>query len=265
MADRRNADAKTSPTAPNARGDVPARHVANAVVHDIMHHLDPQIMARLHSAVLASGPQTLRALVKELVGGGVRAVDLADHYIPEIARALGERWCVDETSFADVTIGVSRLQGILRSLGPQWAPGYNAHYGHASVLLVVPQDVHHTLGVIVLGGQLRRKGYAVRLLLGGTAKDVVDCLSEAKYDSVFISSSRGETLESLRKIVDAVKSSIKIPPPIVVGGSILEVETVETLTALTGADYATRIPEEALKLCGLHTQTHHASHQQIRG
>jgi hypothetical protein len=38
---------------------------------------------------------------------------------------------------------------------------------------------------------------------------------------------------------------------VVIGGSILEVETEKNLKTLTGADHATKRPDEALRLCGL--------------
>jgi len=264
MADRRNIDAKTNAATPEACKPDPGRYVSAAVVQDIKDNLDPETVARMLDTVVAPSPTRFRALMRELVDSGVRTIDLADFYIPEVARILGDRWCSDETSFADVTIGVARLQGALRSLGPQWSHDHVAHFGHASILLVVPKDVHHTLGALVLGGQLRRKGYAIKLMLGGSAKDVAESVSHTTYDAVFISSSRGETLESLRKIVEVVNTSAKHSLPVVVGGSILEVETENSLTALTGADYATRSPEEALRLCGLQVQTQHDAHRLTR-
>jgi methanogenic corrinoid protein MtbC1 len=248
MADRRNINANKY----TAAGVPDAASVAKvSLVPDIASISDPEILLQLKNAVLDTLPETGNTVSRQLVTSGVHPDDLADHYIPEVARDLGDRWCSDKLSFAEVTIGASRLQAMLRSLGSHWSGAFTPRAGAASILLIVPQEIYHTLGALVLSGQLRRKGCSVKLALGSRPKDVADTVIGTTFDAVFISSSRGETLESLRLIVEAVKTSLLSPPPIVVGGTILEVETKEIVTALTGADYATKIPDEALRLCGL--------------
>lgn len=251
MADRQNFDAKKENVAPLAQPDSRRRRGAAAVVDAMPRNVDDKLFVVLRAAALNPDPQICRNAIRSAVKNGTRPEHLADFYIPAIARDLGDQWCEDQLGFASVTIGVSRLQAMMRELGPNWASDNASDPAAASILLVVLQDVYHTLGAIVLSSQLRRKGYSVKLLLGGRPEDVADRISRTKYQSVFISSSRGETLESLRYIIDVIKTSMSNPPPVVVGGSILEVETEEEITALTGADYATRIPDEALKLCGL--------------
>ncbi len=256
MADRQNFDAKKKSAVPEVQRDSKRRLVAAPIVDDVRHDVDDKLFAELKAAALNPDPAVCRNTIRSSVAQGNRPEDLADIYIPAIARDLGDQWCEDQLGFARVTIGVSRLQAMMRELGPSWASDNVSDPAAPSILLVVLRDVYHTLGAIVLTSQLRRKGYSVKLLLGGRPTDVADRILRTKYDTVFISSSRGETLESLRQIIDVIKTSMNNPPPVVVGGSILEVETVEDLTALTGADFATRIPGEALKFCGLHEKTH---------
>lgn len=264
MADRRKSDAKKEIAAFDAQPSSARRRIAAALVEDISRQLDPGLFQSLKSAALDVDPDASKKAVKMAVAGGTRPEDLADFYIPALARDMGDLWCVDQLSFAGVTIGVSRLQAMLRALGPNWASDNASEPGAPLLLLIVPQDVYHTLGAIVLSGQLRRKGYSVKLLLGGKREDIAERISRTNYEAVFISSSRGETLESLRRIIDVVKTSANNPLPIVVGGSILEVENANDVTALTGADYATRIPDEALRLCGLELITQKAAHAKDR-
>ena len=251
MDDHRKSNSLEHPVAGTLRAASAARELAAVSVRGTPNDLDPAVLSDLHNAVLGRDPETAKQVVQNLVISGVPAVDLADFYIPEVARKLGDQWCIDELSFASVTIGSARLQSMLRSLGPDWSGETTGQTATASILLVVPQEVYHTLGALVLGGQLRRKGLSVKLVLGGKPQDVANHVECAHYDCVFLSSSRGETLESLRRLVEAVKTANQTPPPIVIGGTILEVEPIETITALTGADYATSIPEEALRLCGV--------------
>ena len=251
MDDHRNLGSSRQLSAEAPQPSSVAQQSAAAIVQSITDSLDPAVLSKLQEAVLDADPEVAKQLIHKLLSEGVRAVDLADHYIPAVSHELGNQWCIDELSFANVTIGASRLQSMLRSLGPHWSGEGTGKKAVASVLLVVPQEVYHTLGALVLGGQLRRKGLSVKLVLNGKPRDIAERVAHTIYDCVFISSSRGETLESLRRIVESVKTSAQTPLPVVIGGSILEVETAETLTALTGADFATRIPDEALCFCGL--------------
>jgi methanogenic corrinoid protein MtbC1 len=260
MADPHKFGVMKEPVAPQARRGVIARRVAEAVSEDIMRHLDATLFEDLKDAALSQNPEASRRTIKAALADGVRPEDLADFYIPALARDMGDLWCVDQLSFAGVTIGVSRLQAMMRALGPNWASDGATQNENASILLIVPQEVYHTLGAIVLSSQLRRKGFSVKLILGGKPEDIANRLILTKFEAVFISSSAGETLESLRHIIDVIRTSYKDPCPIVVGGSILDVEKTDDVTALTGADYATKRPDEALRLCGLqqtrHTKVH---------
>ncbi|WP_245541106.1 cobalamin-dependent protein [Yoonia vestfoldensis] len=255
MADRRNIDVlaeNISRQLPDPIAQMPGAGLT--LVPFATRKLDMQIMAAMRAAALSISREDCSAVLQTALQAGIARDDLADFYIPELARELGEDWCTDMLSFASVTIGVSRLQAMLRDLGPEWAGDQSANPAAPSILLIVGQDVHHTLGAMVLSGQLRRKGLSVRLMLGADLKDLAQKLSNTSYDAVFISSSSGESLESLRRIVYVIRTASKTTTPIVIGGTILEVETYYDVTALTGADYATIVPSEALELCGLTTK-----------
>jgi len=251
MTDFRNSNARNFPPVVQLRTSQAARHAAAAIVHDIEDTLDHTVLAALRAAALDPEPGNARTVMKQMIADGVSPEQLSDHYIPAIARELGDRWCDDNLSFANVTIGTSRLQFMLRELGVNWSGNAVARSNPETILLIVSKDVYHTLGAVVLSGQLRRQGLSVKLILGADTKDIAQRVARTKYSAVFISSSRGELLEPLRLIVDAVRASTVEQIPIVIGGTILDVETAETVTALTGATYATKIPQEALELCGL--------------
>jgi len=183
---------------------------------------------------------------------GISAETMADCYIPIVARELGEAWCVDELGFADVTIGSARLQAMLRELGPEWTAGQTMQPDASTVLLLVPEGQYHTLGAMILSGQLRRVGLSVRLVLGASTSDVKNILEMADFDAVFISAVRGVSLEILRKIVNCIHVSRGTNTPVVVGGTALELH--DDIVSLTGADYVTNSADEAISLCNLRTR-----------
>jgi methanogenic corrinoid protein MtbC1 len=224
------------------------------LVPQVDRQLNLKIMEDMRQAVLSADRIDCRVVLQRALGAGIARDDIADLYIPELAREFGVDWCEDSLSFAAVTIGASRLQAMLRELGPEWIGDQSANPAAPSILLIVAQDVFHTLGALVLCGQLRRKGLSVRLVLGAQNSELSERLAKTTYDAVFMSSSMGETLESLRRIVDVIRTSSPRSLPVVIGGTILETETSYNVTTMTGADYATNIPSEALELCGLTTK-----------
>lgn len=251
MADYRKVDAQRSGSDGLRQVLTSVRDVAGAIDNPEKGQLDRDLFSMLHNAMLDPNASAAREVVRVALDSGTRASDLADHYFPKLARNYGQMWCDDELSFAQVTIAVSRLQSALRDLEARWDCANTETAQSATLLLIIPKDAVHTLGAFVLSGQLRRKGISVKMLLDGTAKSVVDQLQRSAFDTIFISASQSETLESLRFMIDAVKAVAEDAPPIVVGGAILDVETASAVMASTGADYATGIPEEALEYCGL--------------
>jgi len=214
--------------------------------------LDSNTLVALSLAALSSDRREMNAAMAKAIDAGIPPQDLADLYVPALARQMGDAWCKDEMSFAGVTIGVSRLQSLLRDLGPAWAGDTLAEPDAPTVLLALGKEIYHTLGAMVLAGQLRRKGLSVTLLLGATNDEIVTTLEQGDYDALFLSASIGESLDNLSRMVESVRTKIGEPPPIVIGGTILETET--DVRAAIGADHASKDPDEAIALCGLKTQ-----------
>lgn len=213
---------------------------------------DQQMMADLTDLVLRRHQSKEAAALDLAACAGVSAEDMADHFIPEVARSLGDLWCSDQLGFAEVTIGVARLQAMLRDFGETWAADQGDNLDASTVLLVVLDNVYHTLGAFVLAGQLRRKGLSVRLLLGATLQNVSDALMMAQFDAVFISANVGANLESLNRTVKTIKTVCHGGPPVVIGGTLLE--TTADIIGLTGTDYIANTAEEAIALCNLRTK-----------
>ena len=253
MPDRRIIDAQAPEDAQTGEARQSTTTRKDAVVPE---GIDWTLFDKLHAAAISADRDDCLECLGAALKGGISPIDMSDLYIPELARRMGGQWCEDQLGFAQVTIGVSRLQAMLRQLGPAWRSDRSAGADAPAILLVVPHDVHHTLGAMVLSGQLRRKGLSVRVMLSARPSEVADRVRQTDYNAVFVSASQGETLESLRLIVDAVKTAIDRPPPVVIGGTVLDIHAVNDVALLTGADYATAQADEAIAFCDLTTKPH---------
>lgn len=201
----------------------------------------------LRDAALEADPEACKRAVDRLRKADVAPEQIAERLIPEAARQIGKQWMENKTCFADVTIATSKLQAVLRYLGPDW--GVESPYAGQgpTILLMVPAGCEHTLGAMVVLGQLRRLGCSVRLILGARAETVKVELSSNHFDAIMISAAPGVSTLGLRRIVQAVRRTDTGDAPILIGGGILDTEP--DLLRLTGADHAESDPNRALKLC----------------
>jgi MerR family transcriptional regulator, light-induced transcriptional regulator len=95
------------------------------------------------------------------------------------ARHLGVMWTEDLCDFSTVTVGLGRLQRLLR----QWSPVFGVEMEHAPngrrILLVQPTDEQHSFGLSMVGEFFRRDGWEV---LGGVAGAVADPVLRVRSD-----------------------------------------------------------------------------------
>ncbi|MEM9438062.1 MAG: cobalamin B12-binding domain-containing protein [Pseudomonadota bacterium] len=202
----------------------------------------------LIDAVLSFDATQRDKVVAQFASEGVPNAAVVDRYIPAAARKLGAAWCEDTMSFADVTIGVARLQSILRDLRARQVTDAAA----PGVLVVTVKDAYHTLGASVVADQLRRLGVAPTMAMGLTASELAELVESHDFNAVLISASATERLETLRELVNCVRTASRVDTPIVVGGTVTDIDT--DIRTLTGADYVSNNAEEALRACGLMIQ-----------
>jgi MerR family transcriptional regulator, light-induced transcriptional regulator len=211
--------------------------------------LSERFLEELSAAVRGADGMQSRAIVRDMMDARIRAEDIADFYIPEVARRLGAAWCEDGLSFADVTIGSARLQGLLKDIGSHWTDDRRLDPDAPAVLVVVLADEFHTLGAMVLCGQLARMDVSVKLAMGHAESDLLRIVASGHFDAILISAAQGERLAMLRKLIEKIRAASVRPTPVVIGGSV--VTRVTDIKTQTGADHATTDPKEALRACGL--------------
>jgi len=207
------------------------------------------VVSGLITAALSGKNDAFADLLRELKRARVSAAALADIYIPEAARRMGDAWQNDQMSWLDVSVGVGRMQSLLREIGMAWVADQAGDTGHGTVLLIVPDREQHTLGPMVAMGQLRRFGVSVCLRIAPSHNELRSLLAARQFDGVLISIATKDKLESVSKTVQFMKSVALKPLPIVVGGAVTP--NVEDLAACTGADLASNDICAALEALGL--------------
>lgn len=232
--------------------DLAAKIVAQLATRDVQATptcIEP-IVLRLTEAVLADQPGMIEALKPEFRRARITPALLADLYIPEAARRLGRAWEDDTMTFADVTIGTARLQSILRDISADWAAdsGKSAKAG-GSVLLLLPEKEHHTLGPLVLTGQLRRRGVSVSLQLATADGGWRSVLHARHFDGVIVSVGWEGKIDATIQLIATIKQMTKGRMPVAVGGAVLT--RLDGILGCEGADIVTNDLDKALIKFGL--------------
>lgn len=211
--------------------------------------LRDELLMRFMAAVSSMDGAAFEELKPELRRARVSAAMLADLYIPEVARRMGEAWENDCLSFAQVTMGVARMQAILREIGAGWSADQAGLCETTTLLLVLPQGEQHTLGAMVLAGRLRRMGISVSVRIAPTPGELADDVATRAYDGALISIACEDRLETCRKLVKTLKDASCGRLMVAVGGALAEAD--ENVMRLTGADVVTNDIALALERVGV--------------
>lgn len=212
----------------------------------------------LHDAALDPQAGSFQPILDDLHAAHVSDAQIADLYLPAVARKLGTEWSADNKTFSEVTIGVARLQRLLYELGPEWRADTVQRFDAPTVLVLTGSKADHTFGARIILGQLRRRGLSVRLALGLRPDQIKALMDSAHFDAVMISASLAEDLGTLRALIEAVRSSSSPTPPIVLGGSVCALEA--DVKAKTGADFVTSEIDDAIRFCALDFMTKGRQH-----
>lgn len=176
-------------------------------------------------------------VLRRMRGENVTEAEVLDYCIPRAAAFLGQHWCDNRMSFAEVSVGSARLHGLCRAASGAWSATAASPNGFA-ILVVVCENEEHFLGQSVIAAQLRRAGHSVRCLLGATAPEVVNALQRDACDAVLISSSGRVAFETVEHITKTLRDEVKDLPPLIVGGAILDHH--DRVLEKTGADLVTK-------------------------
>ncbi|MCU0870061.1 MAG: cobalamin B12-binding domain-containing protein [Burkholderiales bacterium] len=159
------------------------------------------------------------------------------------ARHLGELWEQDRCNFTVVTVGVGRLQALMR----EWSDTLGARIaapadGQRIVLAQHPEE-QHSFGLSMVAEFFRRDGWTVHGGVGRAVTDLPAEVARAWFDAVGVSVGSEKRVEWARDTIARLRSTSRNPSIIVLAGGPLlgfEPRWAETIGAdASGHDGAT--------------------------
>ncbi len=190
-------------------------------------------IAGLCDALVSEDPERAAVLIDDVRRKGRTPDTIYLRYIAAAARQLGERWVTDEASFLEVTLGLARLHGVLRELGPNFFSDQPVRPLGLSALFAPAPEETHMLGVTMATDFFRRAGWTVDLQLTPSLHALRSHASERNYALIGLSAGCRAVIPSLQ---DAVRAVRKVRPEatIAIGGYLTELEP--DIARMTGAD-----------------------------
>jgi MerR family transcriptional regulator, light-induced transcriptional regulator len=138
---------------------------AECEAHPLManHRVTPQDVAVFAELVLHEDDQAVRDCVIALRDRGVPIEGIFLDLLSPVARHLGEMWERDLCTFTEVTVGLGRLQKVLRENSAafgQFSTGEQRERGRRILLMPCPGE-QHTFGLSLVAELFHRAGWDV--------------------------------------------------------------------------------------------------------
>ena len=178
---------------------------------------------------------------------GCSSTDIVLNLLTPVARLMGEKWCSDAASFAEVTLGMMELHTILRSLEVNLRREFSPHFGRENILFTVMPGDTHIFGISVLQSFFIANGWNVDVMLDPTAHSIFSRVARTRYDIIGFSVSNDKDVVLCENLLEGVRNK-SLNPDIVcmVGG--LPFNLAPGLAETVGADHMASDAFEALAI-----------------
>lgn len=138
------------------------------------------------------------------------------------ARKLGEMWERDECDFLDVTMGLWRLQEVMREVAARAPVDFAGLALPFSALLSPMPGDHHNFGTLMLEEVFARGGWRSEALIKPERRELLDRLARQPFDLVGLTLGRDCPSAALGNLIKAVRNVSANPHiTVLVGGRMI--------------------------------------------
>lgn len=204
------------------------------------------IVAELSELVVKDGAGA-KAYVRKLQDGGLSVEAIYLNVLAPTARLLGELWESDRHHFADVTVGVGRLQQMLHDFEAAFQSAASVWQPSLRVLLMPAPHEQHTFGLFMLGEFMRRAGWDAWTGPLPSKPKLRSLIIGGDFSVIGFSASSDRRLDLLAETIKMVRHLSKQRRLcVMVGGGVFM--TDPALVTKVGADGTAANAKDAIKL-----------------
>lgn len=208
---------------------------ASALSHDHKREIAPAEANRFAALPLEIDAAGLLAEVDRFLGDGASLDAIYIDLLAPAARRLGEMWDADECDFVDVSMGLWRLQEVMRDIAARSPKIVATISAPRSILVASMPGDQHTFGASMLEEVFVRAGWQSELLTLPERREVLNSLSRKAFDLAALTISRDCPSAALSSLIKAMRGVSANPHlSIIIGGNA--VNNNPGLVAEVGAD-----------------------------
>jgi MerR family transcriptional regulator, light-induced transcriptional regulator len=191
------------------------------------------------------------AYVDRLLSEGTSVASIYLDWLAPAARKLGEQWETDATDFASVTLGVSRLQRIMRRLDERFFNEVHTADGGESALLTIIPGEQHSFGLSMVAEFFRRAGWNLCTGPFASHHELTSLVQQQWFDIIGFSVSSDRRLDALKQDIRDIRRDSRNPHIGIMLGGPMAMSDPELVTSM-GADMmsvdAAAAPQQARAL-----------------
>jgi methanogenic corrinoid protein MtbC1 len=196
---------------------------------------------------LEQDPHKMLALVEQYLDDGHSVESIYINLLAPVARYLGAEWEEDNCDFVDVTMGLWRIQEVLRDLTARIPPKARAFDGKRTALFSTMVGDQHSFGTLMIAECFQRSGWYVDALIDPSQSDLTHKVANTYFELLGLTISNSQSPETLSQLIKGLKSVSKNPGIIImIGGR--EVNDNPQLVEQCGADASALDATQALKV-----------------
>lgn len=188
----------------------------------LLRSITPEDASRFAELPLRLEAASLLEEVDAFIAKGASVETICLDPLAPAARKLGEMWERDECDFLDVTMGLWRLQEVMREVATR-APIDRAGMALPCSALFSPMPGdHHNFGTLMLDEVFARGGWRSEALVKPERRELLDRLARQPFDLIGLTLARDCPSAALSNLIKAVRNVSANPHIIVlVGGRMI--------------------------------------------
>jgi len=194
---------------------------------------------RFAPLVLASGAHEVLDIVEAYLRRGVSIEALFVELLAPAARWLGEGWEEDRLDFIDVTMGLWRLQEVLREIAASTPRNLDPGRPVRTALFAPMPGDQHSFGTAMVEQCFARAGWETELFVDQSRRKLLALIAAREFDLIGLTVSKDCLIDRLPSFVTTLRSVSKNPQVrVIIGGGVLTRNP--GLLAFAGADATAR-------------------------
>jgi methanogenic corrinoid protein MtbC1 len=189
----------------------------------------------------------LDAYVAEVRTRGVDIAQVCLELISPAARRLGVLWECDACDFAQVTLGLWRLQNLVFELSPELPASWTDRpAGPRRALIAGVPGTQHTLGLLMVSEFFRRAGWDVWSDPSASLAELDGAVRGEWFDVIGLSIGSDVHVDSLTSVILGLRqASLNPSAGVMVGGPVVLLRP--ELVSAVGADFTARDANHAVE------------------